>query len=277
MCVEIVVPIYNAFSSFSSCLASLKKYNQDDVIIFINDASTDERIRLILDEIDNPNWQIITNEVNLGFVKTANIGLKRQPGHTVLLNSDTIVTQGWLTSLLKCVDLNPQVATVTPWSNNAEICSFPETLTNNHIPKKPDRLAEFLSSHWQPGYPQLPTAVGFCMLVSQKAKQEVGYFDENCFGFGYGEENDYSLRAKSLGMSNLLCDNAYVIHVGNQSFQDKNLAPDSETMNRLLKKHPYYQQLIESFIQRDPLASLRTALIDKIALVDPELLECFYE
>jgi GT2 family glycosyltransferase len=43
----------------------------------------------------------------------------------VLLNSDTVVANDWLDRLLACADLESRIGTVTPFSNNATICSFP--------------------------------------------------------------------------------------------------------------------------------------------------------
>ena len=271
MRIEIVVPVYNAYEAFVDCLESLKKHSANESVLFINDASTDTRISAILDGIDAPQWQVKTNPQNMGFVKTANIGLRHSSGHTVLLNSDTIVTRGWLGRLQACVQKKPDIGTITPWSNNAEICSFPRHLQYNQEPENADALADFLVHHHAPEYPKLPTAVGFCMLVSAEAKKRVGYFDESHFGMGYGEENDYSMRVSDAGLHNVLCDNAYVIHKGNQSFQELDLAPSADTMRRLLEKHPGYQRLIEVFIQQDPLADLRSRLISQLKTHSPEL------
>ncbi|WP_395374403.1 glycosyltransferase family 2 protein [Marinicella sp. W31] len=271
MTIEIVVPVYNAYDAFVECLQSLQKHNAHSRVIFINDASTDERIAEILRHVETDNWIVVTNQVNLGFVKTANIGLRRTTGPTVLLNSDTVVTNGWLQRMLDCLQQQKAIGTITPWSNNAEICSFPENLQYNQEPEKPDVLAGFLYQYHRPEYPHLPTAVGFCMLVSAEAKKQVGFFDEEQFGMGYGEENDYSLRVTAAGLHNVLCDNAYVIHKGNQSFQELKLAPSEETMRRLLDKHPDYQRLIEIFIQQNPLADLRTRLIEQLKKHKPEL------
>ena len=271
MNIEIVVPVFNAYAAFSRCVQALKQHNHTDRVVFINDASTDQRIAELLGTIDVQSWSVITNPSNLGFVKTANLGLRRSSTHTVLLNSDTVVTSGWLQRIHECLQADASIGTITPWSNNAEICSFPVNLQYNQEPENPDALAVFMHEHHQPSYPNLPTAVGFCMLISAAAKQQVGYFDEAHFGMGYGEENDYSLRVAAAGLRNVLCDNAYVIHVGNQSFQDIQLAPSVETMQRLLNKHPEYQKLIEDYIQQDPLSDLRAVLISHMRQHVPEL------
>jgi GT2 family glycosyltransferase len=263
MNIRIIVPVYNAVKVFSQLVESLLKHNSTDDVLFINDASTDERIFQLLDQLPT-NWQVIHNEKNLGFVKTANIGLRSSNDHSILLNSDTVVSKNWLARFKKCIEQVKNLGTATPWSNNAEICSIPKTLQANKLPKDIDLLSEQLVRH-QPVYPSLPTAVGFCMLITAQAKQQVGYFDEAVFGMGYGEENDYSLRVKASGLLNVLVDNCFVAHVGNQSFQEMSLRPNEQTMARLLSKHPDYLQHIQKFIEKDPLCDLRESIIAKIS------------
>jgi len=264
--IQVVVPVYNAYHALKDCINTLYRHNRHDSVIWINDDSDDPRISQLLTGYRQqcPAWTVLKNKKNLGFVQTANIGLKYSKGDTVLLNADTLVSQGWLDRLVDCAQSVPDLATATPWSNNAEICSLPETLHNNPIPKDIDYLAGSLYQQHQPHYPELPTAVGFCMLITAQAKQQVGYFNENVFGYGYGEENDYSLRAVAKGLRNVLVDNAYVAHIGNQSFAEKGLQPNQETMARLLAVHPNYAELIDNFIKKDPLAPIRQSITDKI-------------
>jgi hypothetical protein len=78
------------------------------------------------------------------------------------------------------------------------------------------------------------------------------------------KENDYSLRAAAAGLRNVLVDNAYVAHLGNQSFGEMGLQPNRQTMQRLLVQHPDYGELIDNFIKKDPLAQIRQLITDKI-------------
>ncbi len=262
--VQIIVPIYNAAEALACCLDALKRHNATSNVVLIDDASTDPAVDALLQMHTRPDWQVIRKPRNGGFVETANMGLRLQSGHSLLLNSDAVVTPGWDQCLLQTLERVADVATVTPWSNNAEICSFPHTLQNNPLPARADDFAVWLQTHHNPRYPMLPTAVGFCMLVSAEAKRCIGYLDQGTFGVGYGEENDYSMRAQKAGMKNCLCDNAYVMHLGNRSFQEKGLKPDANSMQRLLGKHPEYQDMIGAFIAQDPLATLRGDILNKL-------------
>lgn len=263
MNIQIIIPIYNAYDIFEKAFDALITHNENDNVLLIDDASTDIRIKNLVNKIPS-NWSLIENFTNLGFVKTANIGLKNSNDHCILLNSDSLVTTDWLERFKETISRVPNLGTATPWSNNAEICSLPKTLQNNPLPTNINAVATDLNLKHNGTYPELPTAVGFCMLITDEAKSKVGYFDEGTFGQGYGEENDYSLRVQAKGLKNVLVDNCYIAHIGNQSFKEKDLKPDLNTMNRLLQKHPQYDQLIQKFIKNDPLAALRESIIAKI-------------
>jgi GT2 family glycosyltransferase len=102
------------------------------------------------------------------------------------------------------------------------------------------------------------------MAISRAAIDALGLFDQELFGLGYGEENDFSMRARHAGMRNVLCDDVYVAHVGGRSFAPRNLRPDASAMQKLLSRHPDYLQLIEDFIAADPLAGRRNELISAL-------------
>ena len=108
----------------------------------------------------------------------------------VLLNSDTVVTERWIEKLQAAASSAAEIATVTPFSNNATICSIPRFLAVNAIPSGHDvesfaRLVERCAAR---EYPRIPTGVGVCLYVKRRVLDAVGAFDEGTFGLGYGEE-----------------------------------------------------------------------------------------
>jgi GT2 family glycosyltransferase len=269
----VVVPVYNAFAAVTQCLSALEKHTPKTTSVFlIDDASSDGRIAPLLADYGQRNgWQVRSHRINQGFVRTANEGLRHSSGHTILLNADAIVTPHWLNAFHSVIDNVENLATATPWSNNAEICSFPAFLQASPVLPEREELATALYELHSPRYPEIPTGVGFCLLVTAQAKEKVGGFDEQAFGHGYGEENDFCLRATAAGLTNVLVDNAYVAHIGNQSFAELGMQPGAESMRRLLAKHPHYAQLIHDYIQADPLSSLRCEIIQGIKENRPKL------
>lgn len=261
----VIIPVFNAFEKLEACLASLTNtLTCNAEVLLIDDASTDKRVLPLLRSWVNQSEssrRLIIHEVNQGFVTTANHGMQLAETDVILLNSDTEVTSGWLENLAQCLDSDKSIATATPWSNNGEIVSIPGFCVANPVPENPEAIAAVISSCGKPGYPGMPTAVGFCMAISLQAIKELGVFDEAAFGRGYGEENDFCQRAEKAGFQNVLCDNTYVVHHGGASFGPLGLKPDESTMSRLLAKHPGYLQQVTEFIKKDPLASRRQEIL----------------
>jgi len=155
------------------------------------------------------------------------------------------------------LDSDARVATVTPFSNNAEICSWPDLCRASPVPDDAARIARAFAESGPPEYPELPTAVGFCMLIRRAALDSIGDFDRATFGRGYGEENDFCCRAAAHGWRNILADDCYVVHAGGGSFAPLGLKPGGENMARLLARYPRYPMQVAEFIAADPLAGRR--------------------
>jgi GT2 family glycosyltransferase len=258
----VLVPVFNAAQELDACLERLARYLPLGwQVQVVDDASTDTSVSVVLQryEQEQPAWLIRRREHNLGFVAGCNEAMEYiAPEHDVLLlNTDTLPTPQAFLNMAMVLEECPGAATVTPWSNNAEICSLPELCRAAPVPKDPDLLAYRLLKQ-RPHAPVIPTAVGFCMLIRRAAIDALGQlFDADTFPRGYGEENDFCCRAVAAGWTNRLCDNAYVPHLGGASFGPLGLKPDADSMARLLSKHPGYERQIAQFIQQDPLASTR--------------------
>jgi GT2 family glycosyltransferase len=266
--ISVVIPVYNAPEELDRCLASVQStVTPATPVIVIDDASPDEAAVTVLRNWRDATagaWKFHANEANLGFVATANRGMRMTQNDVVLLNSDTVVTPGWLEGLWRCLASDPSIATATPWTNNGEIASIPGFCQENPVPPDVAAVAGVIAGSGPAAYPELPTAVGFCMAVSRSSIDRIGLFDEALFGKGYGEENDFSMRARQAGMRNVLCDDVYVAHLGGRSFATTGLQPGESSMKRLLSRHPAYLGLVEEFIAADPLAARRGEILQAL-------------
>ncbi|KFN43180.1 glycosyltransferase family 2 protein [Arenimonas oryziterrae] len=271
----VVVPVFNALAELDACLASLTRTLPRDVPVLIaDDASSDPQVATLARawcERSGGQARYVRREVNLGFPANCNAAFAETgDADVVLFNSDAVATPGWLAQIVRCAASDARIATITPWSNNAEICSFPRFLENNPAPAPADadRLAEAAASLPVHEYPELPTAVGFCMFVRRAALRQVGGFDAATFGRGYGEENDFCRRVAAMGWRNVLCDGAYVVHAGNASFGPLGQGPGGENLQRLLARWPDYHELVARFILADPLRPLRDRLAERLLQIE---------
>jgi len=262
--VDIVVPVYNAAGDLARCVDSVLRHTTGDWrLMLVDDASPDPAVRVYFDALAArrlPGVELLANAANRGFTLTANRGMaEARPGSdVVLLNSDTVVTRGWLDKLSRCAQYDPRIGTVTPFSNNAEICSLPRFCANNPWPRDrdPEPWVSALERAAVPTYPDLPTGVGFCLYVRRALLDAIGSFDP-AFGLGYGEENDLCLRAAAAGFRNVLCEDALVLHLGGSSFGDKRSELSERNTALLLERHPHYLDLVHAYIAADPLRPLR--------------------
>jgi GT2 family glycosyltransferase len=273
--VDIVIPVYNAYEDLKVCLTSV--LNATDLtthrLIVIDDRSTDPRMREYLDTVSDPSngrqIVVLKNEKNLGFTRTANTGMRFSQRDVILLNSDTIVTEGWVENLREAAYSGPKVATVTPFSNNATICSIPLFCENNAIPAPfaLDSFAQFIHRTSLRYYPEIPTGVGFCMYFKRDVLNEIGYFDEAAFERGYGEENDFCMRVIKSGYVNVLDDATYIYHRGGASFTcEVKTARENEALKILDNIHPEYLPMVNKFIQENPLEEIHNYLRMRIEL-----------
>ena len=260
----VLVPVYNAADALRRCLQALQRHSPaNSQLTLIDDASTDPRIPELLGDFAQRTGATHRRQTrNLGFVQTVNKATATFDDDFVLLNSDTEVTSGWISALERCAASDERIATATPFSNNAEICSLPEFCQNNPIPSAPDKVAKAIHACAPPSYPDLPTGVGFCMYVRGRAWRELGGFSTD-FGHGYGEENDFCRRAADAGWRNVLCDDAYVVHSGGESFGELGISSGGDNAARLNQRHPDYDRLVAQFIANDPLAERRAEILSE--------------
>src|SRR6185437_739986 len=200
---------------------------------------------------------------NLGFVRSVNRGMALHGDRdVVLLNSDTEVANDWLDRLHACARSAADIATVTPFSNNATICSYPFEGWPGAVPgtlglAALDRLfAEVNAGRTV----DIPTAVGFCMYIRRDALDALGLFDAERFGRGYGEENDVCMRALKGGRRNVLAGDVFVYHEGAVSFSKEKAALTQAAGKALVEVHPDYPQRVHDYLVADPASELRSAI-----------------
>ena len=263
--VDVVIPVYDAREQTLRCIDSvIRTLNQVETpfdIIVVDDGSSDASLIRSLDRLrEQDSIQLLRNDQNLGFTATANRGMALHDDRdVVLLNSDTLVHGNWLDRLRQTAHSDWNVATVTPFTNNGEVCSYPSICVSAPMPDlaelaRLDDLAAFAN----PGLSStLPTAVGFCTYIRREVLSEIGFFDEARFPRGYGEENDFSLRAEAKGYRHLLAADVFVAHQGGASFLDTKEDLVRRGLDQLRQTYPEYEPAVHRFIATDPIRALR--------------------
>ncbi|UJP06178.1 MAG: glycosyltransferase [Nitrosomonas sp.] len=269
LAIDIIVPVYKGRKETLACLHSLLNAPETIAheIIVINDASPDVNLSAELRKLAkaDPRVILLENESNVGFVATVNRGMTLHPDRDVLLlNSDTLIpTSDWLSRIQSAAKAEPMIATVTPFSNRATICSLPTPNVDNDLP---DGLSvtdlDALCAQANPGVRiEIPTAIGFCMYIKRAALNEVGLFDAERWTKGYGEENDFCFKAASIGWKHVVTCDVFIQHYGAVSFQNERQIRVQENLIRLNAIYPDYSAAIDRFIRKDPLSIPRNQVV----------------
>ena len=225
--VTVVVPVFNGYDVLRRLCATLfANTGTKHKIVFVDDASTDERISQYLRDISNSrqNVVVLRNDENKGFPATVNRGASAAEGDFVLLNTDTEVPPNWIPRLFAPIWDDPAVASAMPATN-----SFPSARTNL-LPAviKKERAMRLgvdevdrevrLSSPAEAAL-EWKVNLGFCIAISHKAWLDTGPFDAEAFGRGYFEELDWCARARYRhGYRHVVVPGLFVAHWHNGSF-----------------------------------------------------------
>ena len=212
---------------------------------------------------------LLANERNrLHAQRQPRISAARAPADQVLLiRTPSSPAAGW--TRWRDARVGPAIRTITPFSNNAEICSLPRFCENNRWPASRDAepMVRALERAAVPTYPDLPTGVGFCLYIRRALIDAIGMFD-TVFGLGYGEENDLCMRAAAAGYRNVLCEDAFVLHLGGSSFGDKRADLAERNMRILLDRHPQYLEQVRAYIAADPVRPLRELALSQYRVLN---------
>jgi len=227
--VDIVICVHNALEDVKMCVESIyEKTNIEFQLIIINDGS-DLETSTYLKKVknDKQNFILIENDKAIGYTKSANLGLRKSVADkVVLMNSDVIVTEDWLSQLVNCADSDINIGLVGPISNAASWQPVPDRFDSNgdwainEIPEGTtlEEYSTTIKAISQKKYPRVKLLNGACTLYTRNVLNKVGYLDEENFPRGYGEENDYCLRAVEAGFDLVIDESTYIFHAKSKSF-----------------------------------------------------------
>lgn len=215
---SLIILTYNELEYTKKCIKSIKRRTpQDHEIIFVDNGSTDGTVKWLREQVKgHKNFRLIENGKNLGFAKGCNQGIEASQGEFILLlNNDTVVSEGWLGRMLECLAFAPDAGIVGPMTNSI---SGLQAIDDNYgsVEYLDTYAAKFKEGYRHRRIP-LRRIVGFCMLFKRSLAEQIGLLDES-FGTGNFEDDDFCLRAELAGYRNYIAGDVVIHHFGSRSF-----------------------------------------------------------
>lgn len=263
--VVIVVPVYGDVAATRVCLDSVLRVRREgiDSIVIVNDNPGDAAIADLVDaQSRHADVFVLRNARNEGFIGAVNRAMAFvRCGDVLLLNADTELFAGAIDEMHSVLHGRPDIGTVTALSNNATLFSYPHpTIIVQDLDDISWPALAAVALRENAGKTvAIPTAHGFCMLIRRAVMDEIGLLDRS-FGRGYGEENDYSLRAADCGWRHVAAGGVLVRHVEAVSFGADKQALVAANLRLVHERFPEYASRIDLFAAADGMRALRWAL-----------------
>ena len=249
--IDIVICVHNALDHVRACLDSVCRHGmrESQRLVLVDDGSADETRAYLADFARGRHGvTLLRSEACEGYTRAANRGLRATTAEfVILLNSDTVVTDGWAEKLAAAAWSAPAMGVVGPLSNAASHQSIPDhqdcgvQTAVNQLPQglTPDEMNRFCEQMATAGrILHVPLVHGFCMGIRREVLERIGAFDEANFPDGYGEESDFCFRASDAGFGLAIALHTYVHHAKSQSYaQDRRVILFRRSVDTLRRLH----------------------------------------
>lgn len=212
--VSIVLLAHNQLEFCRACLASLQRCTTPPYKLILVDNGSTDGVGELFDATANAT--VVHTGRNLGFAQGTNLGLSHVDGHALLLNSDTLLTPGWLERLLSALESDRDIGLAGPVTNRA---SGHQQLDNVSLDSEA-AIEQFAAAVGQENAGQIQDTsrlVAFCLLIRDRALKELGPLDSR-FGVGNFEDDDYCIRARLAGWRMVIAQDCFVFHYGGRTF-----------------------------------------------------------
>lgn len=250
--VSIIIVNWNTKDLLSKCIQSIENNNEmyNKEIIVVDNASTDGSQEHI--KINFQNVKLIQNEINLGFAKANNIGIKASKGQFIcLINSDVEVIENGIDLMLDHIKKNNEIGVLGPKVINPDgtirpNCKKFPTLWNSFcktfaLYKVFPHIDFFSDDHIRNfsynSILEVEVLPGCCLIIRKEAINQVGLLDEKFFI--YSEDKDWCKRFYDSGWKIVYSPYSTVIHYAGSSSAK---APVKYVIERLKANLLYWQK-----------------------------------
>jgi len=217
---SVVLPIHDGLELARSCVESVLAHTPEPFEIVVVDNGSKEDVAAAAREWRerHPGLVFLRNEANEGFAYACNQGFAAASGEWIaLLNSDVVVTEGWLARMRALAERFPDVAAVGPRTNRASGPQVVEGVPYRDLAGLADFAERWGTAH-AGKHAFVARLVGLAMLLRRRALEEVGGFDTG-YWIGNFEDDDLGLRLLRRGWRLAIAHDAFVHHHGSATWR----------------------------------------------------------
>lgn len=242
--VTIIIPCFNKVELTKQCLESIFEITGQDVkyeVLLVDNASEDATEELCIQYSEAlPNFRYIRNDENMGFAIACNQGIDARKGkHALLLNNDTVVTEGWLKEMLITLNKEEKCGIVGscllyPDSELIQHCGVYIGQHQNGFafPFHFNLYAKLSETPEAKEVRKLRAVTGACFLINEELINDIGGLDDGYIN-GY-EDIDYCLMAENAGWNIYYCGKSLLFHY--ESMSQSRHKFDNENLVRFVRK-----------------------------------------
>ena len=235
---DVVIPVHRGLEDTRRCLLSVLADRALPIarIIVVDDRIPEPALAAWLKELAaEGHIHLIRNRRPLGFAACANLGIEAAETHDVaVLSSDTQVQAGWLSRLSAHAYSRPDIATVSPFSNNASICGYPDDeggpMVFEETPARMDKVCRSVNVGRSA---DIPVTIGHCVYIRRAALLALGGFNTDLSTTGDAALSDFCLRATASGWRHRLAADTFVYRNGHPRTIDL----DRSDLQRRIARH----------------------------------------
>jgi GT2 family glycosyltransferase len=216
--------VFNAPADTIRCLESLATVavqSPFEVVVVDNGSELELASWLRRFARQHDNVLLVRLAENLGYARGVNIGAAKSSGETlILLNSDTLVTDGWLDSLIEVLE-DPQIGVVSPVTNSI---GHGIQLDRDAVRVTPKTVNTYAASiRGRRRIDRVPLHLAFfCVALRRSDFLLLNGLDER-YAVGNFEDLDLCLRLSLLGYELAVASHVFVYHRGSASFTENKI------------------------------------------------------
>lgn len=208
---SIVMHSFSNLKLLRQCIQELEKYTPEQhEIVFVDHNSTAEIKKWLKKQAETvAHYKYVEDNRDQSFVNLLNNGIGKSSGEfIVILSSDVMVSENWLSDMLGCLQSAAQPAIVGPLADNVpgQQCVVDANLKSHDGIKAFRKRNRHRRIHTR-------NLEGFCMLFRRKLLLDIGLFDEE-FNSDRYVFNDFCFRAILAGHINAIAGDVFVRNQG---------------------------------------------------------------